>query len=127
MLTDARVGAALPAQDLERAKSWYKEKLGLAPTSEDPGGAQYECGSGTAFLLFISSGEPSGTHTQVAFEVSDVEAEVADLRARGVTFEEYDFPGLKTVDGVADMEGEKAAWFKDSEGNLIGLAQRPTS
>jgi predicted enzyme related to lactoylglutathione lyase len=70
----------------------------------------------------MSSGQPSGTHTQVGFGVDDVEAEVADLKAKGVTFEEYDFPGLKTVDGVAEIEGERAAWFKDCEGNLLSIS-----
>lgn len=122
VLTDARCGAALPCQDLERAKGWYKEHLGLSPTREDPAGARYECGGGTGFFLFMSSGQPSGTHTQVGFGVADVEAEVADLKAKGVTFEEYDFPSLKTVDGVAEIEGERAAWFKDSEGNLLSIS-----
>ena len=122
MLTDARVGTALPCQDLERAKAWYKENLGLAPSQESPSGVTYECGGGTGFFLFPSSGEPSGTHTQMGLEVADVDAEVADLKSRGLKFEEYDFPGLKTVDGIADIDGERAAWFKDSEGNLLAIS-----
>jgi predicted enzyme related to lactoylglutathione lyase len=70
----------------------------------------------------MSSGQPSGTHTQVGFAVDDVDAEVADLKAQGVKFEEYDFPGLKTVDGIAQIEGERGAWFKDSEGNLLAIS-----
>jgi catechol 2,3-dioxygenase-like lactoylglutathione lyase family enzyme len=124
VLTDGRVDAALPCQDFERAKNWYKEKLGLAPTKEDPGGAWYTFGEGTGFFLFPSSGKASGDHTQVGIVVKDVKAEVDDLKSLGVVFEEYDFPGLKTVDGVAEIEGESAAWFKDSEGNLISVAQR---
>jgi hypothetical protein len=82
--------------------------------------------------LFASSGRPSGNHTQLGWEVEDIEATVADLRARGVVFEEYDLPGLKTVDGIAQVEGnypsrggrgERAAWFRDSEGNLLGIGQ----
>lgn len=123
MLTDGRVAAALPCQDFERAKAWYKEKLGLAPNREDPEGAYYECAQGTFFFIFPSSGKASGDHTQIGFNVADIEAEVADLKSRGVTFEEYDFPGLKTVDGIAEIGGERGAWFKDSEGNLIAVTE----
>ncbi len=127
MLSDARVGAALPCQDFERAKNWYKEKLGLSPNEENPGGAYYTCADGTVFFLFPSSGKASGDHTQVGFEVKDVAAEVAELKNMGVTFEEYDFPGLKTDENsIATIEGEtdRGAWFKDSEGNLIAIFER---
>lgn len=121
MLSDARVGAALPCQDFERAKGWWKEKAGCSPTQETPEGADYACADGTTFFLFPSSGKASGDHTQIAFDVKDVLAEVAELKKAGVTFEEYDFPGFKTVDGIAEMGDGKGAWFKDSEGNLIAL------
>jgi len=122
MFKPSRAAAALPAQDLERAKAFYRDKLGLSPTMEDSGlGLLYELPSGTAFGVFPSSGKPSGTHTQMAIEVEDVEGAVNDLRAKGVKFEEYDTPGLKTVNGIADFGGSKGAWFKDSEGNLIAL------
>lgn len=130
MLTDARAGAALPCQDFERAKNWYKEKLGFSPNEENPGGAYYKGADGTEFFLFPSSGKPSGDHTQVGFEVKDAAAEVAELTKAGVTFEQYDFPGLKTdADGLATIEGDqsKGAWFKDSEGNLIAIFERPPS
>jgi predicted enzyme related to lactoylglutathione lyase len=118
----ARAAAALPAQDLERAKAWYAEKLGLTPTGFDPtGGAIYELSGGTGFLLFQSAGKPSGTHTQMALELADFDATVTDLRSRGVRFEDYDLPGLKTEDGVAQFGDAKAAWLKDSEGNIIGI------
>jgi predicted enzyme related to lactoylglutathione lyase len=81
----------------------------------------YRCAEGTGFMVFQSSGAPSGTHTQVGFEVKDLEAEMADLRSRGVTFEEYDFPGMKTENGVLTMPEGKGAWFKDTEGNLLSL------
>ena len=127
MLTDARVGAALPCQDFERAKNWYKEKLGLSPSGEEPGGAYYRCADGTEFFLFPSMGKASGDHTQVAFDVADAAAEVEELRKSGVTFEQYDFPGLKTDEnGLAEMETEegRGAWFKDSEGNLLAIFER---
>ena len=131
MLKRSDVAARLPAQDLARAKSFYRDKLGLTPIEERPGGLRYQCGNGW-FSLFESAGVPSGNHTQLAWEVDDVDATVAQLRARGVVFEEYDLPGLKTVNGIAEVAGhypshggvgEKAAWFRDSEGNLLGIGQ----
>ena len=130
-LEHSYVATRLPVQDLERARSFYAEKLGLEPVEERPGGLLYRCGSGY-FALFISSGASYGDYTQMAFEVTDLKATVVALRARGVTFEEYDLPGLKTVNGIAEVEGnypskggvgELAAWFKDSEGNLLGIGQ----
>jgi catechol 2,3-dioxygenase-like lactoylglutathione lyase family enzyme len=130
MLADSPVATRLPAKDLERARRFYLEKLGLEPAEGRPGGLLYHCGGGS-FALFESSGASSGTHTQMAWEVADIEATVAALRALGVVFEEYDLPGLKTVDGIADIEGnypskgigERGAWFRDSEGNLLGIGQ----
>lgn len=125
MLKNNRAQTTLPVADLARARAWYADKLGLSPVQEDPGGLTYECGEGSRFLLFPSSGRSSGAFTQMGFDVADIVAEVRDLRARGVVFEEYDFPGLKTVDGIADIGPGRAAWFKDSEGNLVGLVQLP--
>jgi catechol 2,3-dioxygenase-like lactoylglutathione lyase family enzyme len=130
MLSNGRVAPRLPAQDLERARAFYAEKLGLEPTEERPGGLRYQLGDGE-FVLFQSAGAPSGEHTQMAIEVENLESTVAELRTRGVVFEEYDFPGLSTTDGIADIEGnypskgsgERGAWFRDSEGNMIGLGQ----
>jgi catechol 2,3-dioxygenase-like lactoylglutathione lyase family enzyme len=131
MLEVNDVATRLPAQDLERARSFYAEKLGIQPIEERPGGLRYRCGNGY-FALFASAGAPSGSHTQMSWEVDDLEATVAELRRRGVVFEEYDVPGLKTVNGIADIagnypsrggQGEKAAWFHDSEGNLLGIGQ----
>ncbi|TME23200.1 MAG: VOC family protein [Chloroflexi bacterium] len=123
MLKQVRAAAMLPAQDLERAKAFYRDKVGLTPTQErDPmGGLLFELSDGTGFAVFQSTGKPSGTHTQMALEVPDLDAAVKDLRARGLKFEEYDSPGLKTIDGIADIAGTKVAWFKDSEGNLIAI------
>jgi catechol 2,3-dioxygenase-like lactoylglutathione lyase family enzyme len=130
MLHDGEVATRLPARDLERAKAFYRDKLGLEPVEERPGGARYRCGN-SYFALFQSAGAPSGTHTQMGWEVKDIEATVAELRRRGVVFEEYDLPGFKTVNGIADIagnypskgSGEKGAWFYDSEGNLLGIGQ----
>jgi catechol 2,3-dioxygenase-like lactoylglutathione lyase family enzyme len=130
LLAGSPVATRLPAQDLERARRWYADKLALEPVEEREGGLRYECG-GVSFGLFESVGEPSGAHTQMGWEVADLDAVVAELRSRGVVFEEYDLPGLVTVDGIADIDGnypskgtgERAAWFHDSEGNLFGLGQ----
>ena len=130
MLEHSDVATRLPVRDLKRARSFYAEKLGLEPVEERPGGLLYRCGKGS-FALFLSAGAAAGTHTQMGWEVADIEATVAALRSRGVVFEEYDLPGLKTVDGIAQIAGnypskgtgEKGAWFKDSEGNLVGIGQ----
>src|SRR4051794_27632603 len=121
LLESGHVATRLPAQDLERARRFYAEKLGLEPVDERPGGLLYRCAGGQ-FALFASAGASSGTFTQMAWEVDDIEATVAALRARGLVFEDYDLPGLRTVDGIADIEGnypskgasgEPGAWFRD--------------
>ena len=101
----------------------YAEKLGLTPTSEERIGLRYRLADGTRFRLFRSGGKASGAHTQMALIVEDLAAVVTELRSRGLTFEEYDSPGLKTTDGIADVGYARAAWFKDSEGNLVGISQ----
>src|SRR6266700_3468726 len=123
MLADSPIHPALPVADLERAKRFYAEKLGLIPEIEGPGGLFYRCGENTQFLLFSSQGTASGTHSQAGWTVDDIEAEVANLKARGVVFEEYDTPSLKTIMSVASTGPTKAAWFKDSEGNLLAFLQ----
>ena len=131
MLSEGRVASRLPAQDLNRARAFYADKLGLQPVEEREGGLRYVVGAGE-FALFQSAGAASGDHTQMGWEVDDIETTVAELRSRGVVFEEVDVPGLKTVDGIATVEGnypskgigERAAWFRDSEGNMLGLGQR---
>jgi catechol 2,3-dioxygenase-like lactoylglutathione lyase family enzyme len=130
MLQNARVATRLPAQDLDRARRFYAEKLGLEPFDERPGGLLYRVAAGD-FVLFASAGASPGTFTQMGFEVDDVDAVVAELKARGVVFEDVDVPGLQTVDGIADIAGnypskgtaDRAAWFHDSEGNLLGVGQ----
>ena len=131
MLANSDVSTRIPARDLERARSFYADKLGLEPSEERPGGLRYECRAGR-FTLFLSISAASGAFTQMAWQVDDIDAAVAELRGRGVEFEEYDLPGVKTVDGIAEIEGaypsdggkgERGAWFKDSEGNLLGIGQ----
>jgi catechol 2,3-dioxygenase-like lactoylglutathione lyase family enzyme len=115
--------ATLPAQDIERAKAFYSDKLGLKPTEESEQEAIYTVGD-TMFSVFPSFGAPSGEHTQMGFMVEDIDATVTALRDSGVVFEEYDLPGLKTVNGIAELQDERAAWFKDSEGNVLAVGQR---
>ncbi|MGW5615439.1 VOC family protein [Streptomyces sp. NPDC003877] len=121
----------LPAQDLDRARRFYAEKLGLRPVDERPGGLLYRCGGGE-FVLFRSAGASPGTFTQMALEVDDIDTAVAELKRRGVVFEEVDLPGLRTRDGIAEVEGnypskgargERGGWFRDSEGNLLGIGE----
>jgi catechol 2,3-dioxygenase-like lactoylglutathione lyase family enzyme len=126
MLTDFRFESRLPTQDLARARRWYSEKLGLEPVEEREGGLRYEGASGV-FCLYASAGASDGSFTQAGFYVDDLEATVAALRERGVVFEEYE----GTRDGIMEIRGnypskgsgERAAWFRDSEGNLIGLGE----
>lgn len=125
MLSSARFDASLPCSDFERAKRFYNEKLGLTPVDDQPIGAAYEGADGTRFLLFPSSGGASGTHSQMGFVVADVEAEVRDLKERGVKLEEYDLPGFDKETSIAKMGDIAGAWFKDSEGNLLGIIQMP--
>ena len=114
--------ATLPAKDLDRARSFYVDRLGLSVQSEDETGVHFVVG-GSRFRLFRSRGSAAGSHTQLALTVRDIAGQVEVLRARGISFEEYDYPTLKTVDGIADLGYARAAWLKDSEGNLLGIAQ----
>jgi catechol 2,3-dioxygenase-like lactoylglutathione lyase family enzyme len=124
MLTEYRIHTALPATDIARAERFYADKLGLEPTAQRSGGLRYDFADGTAIFLFPTSISNRGGHTQAGIEVPDIEAAVAELRSRGVVFEEYETPELTTVDGIlTEPGGDRAAWFKDSEGNVLGLVQ----
>ena len=114
--------ATLPAQDIERAKAFFAEKLGLTPSEESEQEVVYTVGD-TIFSVFPSFGAPSGGHTQMGFMVEDLEASMMILRRNGVVFEDYDLPGLKTVDGIAELATERAAWFRDSEGNVLAVGE----
>jgi catechol 2,3-dioxygenase-like lactoylglutathione lyase family enzyme len=124
MLKSYKVAAMIPAADFDRAKAWYKEMLDLEPTpqsKDDPNGVDYICGDGTRFSLYPSQFAGTGQQTVMGWIVPDVEVEMKELSNRGVTFEEYDFPGLKTVNGIAEMGTTRGCWFKDSEGNILSL------
>jgi catechol 2,3-dioxygenase-like lactoylglutathione lyase family enzyme len=129
-LSAARTVTKLPAQDLERARAFYRDRLGLEPVEERTGGLRYVCGP-TEFHLFSSAGAPSGASTQMAFEVENIDATLADLRTRGVRFERFEMAGFDVHgDTIAAPDnypskgtGELGTFFYDSEGNLIGIAQ----
>ncbi len=124
MLSNFMVAAMLPAKDYERAKKFYQDKLGLKKLEDDPGGAVFECGDGTKLNVYPSGFAGTNQATAAGWLVDDIEAEVKELRDRGVTFEEYDMPEIKTSNGIAALGDEKAAWFKDTEGNILSLFQR---
>jgi catechol 2,3-dioxygenase-like lactoylglutathione lyase family enzyme len=123
MLQDRRMLPTIPASDLARARAWYANKLGFTTDQEEAEALLYHHGQDRLFLLFSSSAAGSARHQVAAWVVEDLEAEVAELRDRGVEFEQYDQPGLRTVDGIATTPVGKAAWFKDSEGNVLTITQ----
>ena len=126
MYGNAALHPVLPASDLDRAKRWYAEKLGIEPAREDEyGGAEYEVG-GAMFLIYRSEFAGTNKATAAGFRVDDFDATIAELRSAGVVFEDVDFGEFgSTVDGVLTMPGstDKAAWFKDSEGNILSLSK----
>lgn len=124
MLSQARTHAAIPVTDLERARRFYEGVLELPPLDATPGGVFYRTADDTRFLVFPSSGRASGTHTQLGFQVDDIGAEVADLKRRGVAFETYEMPGFDPATSIATYPGGKSAWFRDPDGNLLGVVQR---
>ncbi len=130
MLKDGRVATRIPARDVERARAFYADKLGLEPAEERPGGLLYRCAGGE-FALFESAGAASGTHTQMGWAVDDIEATVADLRRRGLEFEQVEMPGITVENGIAEIPGnypskgrrERAVWFRDLDGNMLGVGE----
>ena len=123
MFNNIALETSLPASDLDRAMKWYADNLGLKPTEVDAmGGARYESG-GARFLLYPSAFAGTNQATAASFAVEDFDAAMAQLRSAGVVFEEFDFEEMKTVDGVLTTpDGNKGAWFKDSEGNILAIA-----
>jgi len=121
MLSNCRVHATLPTSDVDHLRTWYEGVLGLTPLAVRPGAVLYETTPGSVFAISRGSVGSSSTHTQMAFTVADVEAEVAELEARGVVFESYESP--LTVGGIATIGPGRAAWFKDPDGNLLALLQ----
>lgn len=122
MLNDSKVTANVPASDLERARQFYADVLGLEPAEENPGGLVYTTAGGTSFFLYETEYAGLAGHTIAQWHVSSVADEVRDLKSKGVQFERYDMPGVSWDGDIATMEGMgSAAWFKDSEGNIMCL------
>ena len=114
--------AVLPASDMERARKWWKDVFGLEPVRTDEGGDFYMVG-GIPVMVYERQFAGTAKNTALSLLTDDLERDMTALRVHGVTFNEYDLPGIKTVDGVVDMDGERGAWFDDSEGNILALAQ----
>ena len=124
MLKNAPIVPYIPVADMARARNFYEQKVGLTPKEEYGGGVIYECGKGSWVFMYRSPGAGTSKASTAFWSVADVEAEVAQLKARGVVFEDYDLPGIKTVNSIATGGGAKIAWFKDTEGNILALTQR---
>ncbi|MBN9311252.1 VOC family protein [Devosia sp.] len=125
LLSDHRAYPTIPAADIGRAKAWYKDKLGLVPTEESPFGVIYRMADGTRFQLYPSQFAGTAQNTAMGFSSSDVVSDMKKLRERGVKFEEYNMPELKTENGMATMGSYHGAWFKDSEGNILAIGDEP--
>jgi catechol 2,3-dioxygenase-like lactoylglutathione lyase family enzyme len=123
MLQQAAIYAYIPVTDVARARKFYEGVLGFAPQRETAGGVTYEFANGTAAFLYPTPNAGTSKASQAFWQVADVAREVADLKQRGVKFEEYDYPGLKTVDSIATGGGAKSAWFKDPDGNIMAIVQ----
>ena len=123
MLQEFPISARAAASDLARARQWYSEKLGLTPDREEPEGVWYRFGGDTWLYLYRTAAAGTAQNTIAGWQVNGIEQVMVDLRARGVTFEDYDFGEVKTVDGLLDIGQAKAAWFKDSEGNTYELTE----
>ena len=117
--------ATLPAADMDRAKDWYANKLGITPASESDVGAVYDLGGGAGFLLYPSPKAGQAPNTMILVVSDDVSGDVAALKAKGVAFEEYDMDELRTVDSIATIGSKSGAWFKDSEGNIWSIGSDP--
>lgn len=123
MLQKAPFYAYLPAKDVTRARAFYEKKLGLVPKEEVAGGVVYEFAKGTSAFLYPTPNAGSSLASQAFWSVNDIESEVAELKKRGVEFERYDLPDLKMDNDIAIGGGAKAAWFKDSEGNILAIIE----
>jgi predicted enzyme related to lactoylglutathione lyase len=124
MLQKFPMFAYIPANDVTRARRFYEGKIGLKPGEEIAGGVTYKFAGGTACFLYPAAPSAGTSKASQAFwTVDNLERVMAELKARGVQFEEYDEPGLKTVNGIFEGGGAKAAWFKDTEGNIMALIQ----
>jgi len=113
----------LPAADLQRARTFYHDKLEMDPVQEYEGMLTYRSSDDSVFDVYETPNAGSAKNTQMCWETDDLAGDMAHLRERGVVFEDYDVPGLKTENGVATLEGSMTAWFRDSEGNFLCITQ----
>jgi len=123
MLQRAPMYAYLPAKDLARARRFYEEQLGLSPIDPGPFGVTYEFAGQTACYLYATPNAGTSKASQAFWSVDDVDRLIVALQAKGVVFEHYDLPGEKSAAGAITAGGAKAAWFKDSEGNIMALIE----
>ena len=123
MLQKSPMYAYLPAIDVARARQFYEQKLGFTPARETGGGVVYEFGKGTACFLYPTPNAGTSKASQAFWHVEDVEREVAELLARGVVFEHYDVPGARSDSDIVVNGGARAAWFKDTEGNILAIIE----
>jgi catechol 2,3-dioxygenase-like lactoylglutathione lyase family enzyme len=125
MLSDAMIVATIPVTELDRSLLFYRDALGLTVLDQNPNAIRLGAGRGTQISIFKRPPVERG-HTMAHFEVTDIESAMADLRSRGVVFEEYTFAPLVTTNGIADYApGIRGAWFKDPDGNVVGLREGP--
>ncbi|MBU1360538.1 MAG: VOC family protein [Gammaproteobacteria bacterium] len=122
MLQKSPMHAYIPAKDMARARQFYEQKLGFEAVVEQEAGVVYECGNGTRCFLYPTPNAGTSMASQAFWEVEDIDAEVADLESRGVRIEKYDMPG-STASGIVTAGGARAAWFKDTEGNIMAVIQ----
>jgi len=123
MLPKRRVHATLPVSDLAVARDFWEGQLGFVPLEVWPTAVLYAGAGGSVFAISRASARATGGNTQMAFTVPDIAAEVAELTGLGIAFEAYDLPGLRTIDGIAEMGGNRVAWFRDPDGNVIGVIE----
>jgi predicted enzyme related to lactoylglutathione lyase len=123
MLQKFPMHAYIPVKDVGRARQFYEKKVGLKPKQEIAGGIVYEFGEHTACFMYPTPNAGTSQASQAFWRVDDLEREVAELKKRGVKFEDYDMPDMKTEDGIMSTPGGKAAWFKDTEGNIMALIE----
>jgi len=124
MFESAIAHATVAVSDLDQARKFYEGTLGFEVMDERSDGVTYKDASGGWFLVYPSQFAGTAKSTYMSFEVASLEEAVKELRDRGVVFEEYDMPGLKTVEGIAEIQGVKGAWFKDPDGNILALGER---
>ena len=125
MIGERRVHSTIPVSDVDRAGAWYEEKLGVRLVTTLPSGRMYEAAAGTRFVLFPSPNAGASPNTLMGFDTPDIASDVRELKSRGVTFEEYDTPGFATVDSIATRGPIRSAWFRDPDGNILGVVQLP--